>query len=196
MSIELETRIDQLIRQNAALAAENERLQSVIDEANAQEPIYQVYLNIEFRWTDCSKEQYERSLEDQSAAVRKLYALPIPAQKSAYFLTEYIAPAESVDPKNFGAIPDSQQSPAVAVPEPRKCCDNPVMDNGYVCCGDYLYGDDATDPPPRITEQDAREILESFSKWDNSEYLGAAHDNWMIDCGRKLLNKLNGDKND
>jgi hypothetical protein len=89
------------------LRTENVRLQSVIDEANTQEPVAS-------RRKDFMGNYVYRN--EIISGNEPLFSRQLTAQQSAYFLTQYIAPAESVDPKNFGAIPDAQQSPVVAVP--------------------------------------------------------------------------------
>lgn len=75
MSIELETRIDLLMQQNAALALENERLQAVINEANGQEPVGIVEI-----WNQGGSGQFSTlSGIHKIAHGTRLYTKPIPA---------------------------------------------------------------------------------------------------------------------
>ena len=69
--------IEQLHIRMGEMAAEIERLQSVLDEASAQDPVdYERLLNGE--WVKCSKTRYEVT----SDPVRALYTRPIPGQQS------------------------------------------------------------------------------------------------------------------
>lgn len=63
------------------MAAEIERLQSVIDEANAQKPIYQAQ-SVGGLWSDVTAENYA-----MHETWRIAYARPIPAQQSPHGLT-------------------------------------------------------------------------------------------------------------
>ena len=93
----------------------------------------------------------------------------------------------------IGAI-GAQQSPAVAVPDEccatGQSCDYEICTlNGEQQCK-YCGKEHPDMSSPRITEQDAREIIVSFSKFYDEDYPNDMFDDW-IDDGRALLNKLN-----
>lgn len=173
------------------LLAENARLQSVIDAANAQEPVdYERLLNGE--WVKCSKTRYEVT----SDPVRALYARPIPAQQSPVIGVpdECCATGQSCDYeictlnggrqcKYCGKKHTDMQSPAVAVPDGFKLVPIVLTDEmveAFNVAEDSFQDGRGTAPDchwaamisaaplppvatsPRITEQDAREILEDY----------------------------------
>ena len=127
MSIELETRIDNLIRQNAALAAENERLQGIIDEAQDQEPACKIIRN---EAGQVSIKNGQGDYFDMSKYVGfSLFAAPIPAQQSPAIPNGAYESKCSCGSFFFGVKNQpfcakcydeklrAQQSPAVAVPD-------------------------------------------------------------------------------
>lgn len=81
-----------------------------------------------------------------------------------------------------------QQSPAVVVPDNKcKMCNGHGLIGGWI--GDGFDSDlcPSCNPSPRITEQDAREILNAY--WASN----ADDDDWIAtEEGRALLDKLNG----
>ena len=115
-----------------------------------------------------------------------------------------------------GYVIEEQQSPAVTVPEwalsaikrnlcPADSCDfhgnqDPYLSGG--CCKPELqkaisYLESLPlSISPRITEQDAREIIVSAFKYISPNYSRFSWISmWADEVGRALLDKLNGDKN-
>lgn len=64
------------------LEAENSRLQSVIDEANAQEHVYFWREIGESDWIQCHKDWYYKCADSAEHDTKMLYTRPIPAQQS------------------------------------------------------------------------------------------------------------------
>lgn len=168
--------IEQMRIRMGEMGAEIERLQGVIDEANSQEPIYQ-YSNTQNvnLWTDCDKDTYDIMRKEYR---RIVYARPIPAQ----------------------------QSPAVAVPETEtvyfRYANSRVESTICVQKGEAHKH---VDPKliikivphaqsPRITEQDASEIINSAINFMYETKSRHSIDYWLHEEGRALLNKLNGVK--
>lgn len=220
------------------MAAEIERLHSVIDEANAQGPYaYELFKDSPFGM-DGTKGVLVRGAPPVVDRWHKpLYARPIPAQQSPVMAidertnefgepeTVYLQLHDSDDgnEKSHGSnyradgvtwcwhpINENdvryiradlvQQSPAVAVPDLNEIADileavvdftkdedgrtKSILDAEDMC---DLLRKLAAKQSPRITEQDAREIIDSymqvFDALDFEEWLGAE--------GRALLSKLN-----
>lgn len=155
--------------ENKLLRSENARLQSIIDEANAQEPnCWRVSHRSFCGTTTDSKEIAEDPFYD--GCVINLYSRPIPVQPS----------------------------PAVAVPDDwriveKKTCYALICGNEVIAT---LAGSEAQEnaaiiakllASPRIAEQDVREILDAY--WNSTDDCG----DWLKSVdGRALLNKLNG----
>lgn len=211
--------LDTLRKRVTEMAAEVERLQSVIDEANAQGPVgYTGSGSI-----DAVKVGVEGHLFGSSAPSHPiaLYARPIPAQQSPLEYSGGIPFVPWSKEKEF--FESMQQSPAGAVPEgfalvPKK--PNQAMlfaANGVrVKCGNDVDGDpiftqlntaEATEvfnaflssapkssPSPRITEQDAREIVMSAWRYWMNGY-GRTIDTWSEEEWPNVFNKINGDQN-
>lgn len=173
------------------LRAENARLQSVIDAANAQEPIARGYKN---SITGSCSDLYW--LADAPEGETNLYARPIPAQQS---------PAV--------AVPDD--NPNEWVIEKLSYHKFERNDLNIDGCLNYLESEWkeiqgrttrqlvmqilellAAAPSPRITEQDAREIAKSYFAFNNTrEFTEKNFKCWLKAYGRALLDKLKEVKN-
>lgn len=222
------------------LRAQNARLQSIIDEANAQEPVgYMVRGSFFYSKVQAEKSADHLTANYENTDVINVYVDPIPAQQSVDRDT-IINVLLSIGNMSEGIIADAiisaigaLQSPAVAVsdsPAVEKAWsrfqaainndDNLIpaegsreqfylwadekgfcMDEIWSSVGEPFESKDTqlaweiwqasrsfiTTPSPRITEQDAREII--------SSYAGVPHhitiDDWVHEEGLALLNKLN-----
>lgn len=182
--------LDTLRTRVTEMAAEVDRLQSVIDEANAQEP---------YRYIGNGKTlAYPNPVYENDAEWVPVYLRTVPAQQSP-------AVAVTDEKTNFCAlksITDSQVNAVarafwrriyayrndygIELPKPL-----PVEFMAHMATA-LTWVD--REPSPRITEQDARIIgLSAFRHL--SKYGGRTVDTWIEEDGSALLNKLNGDKN-
>jgi hypothetical protein len=170
------------------MAAEIERLQGVIDAANAQEPVAvacgagKIYVKSDFSDID----SFLRDCKNNTT----LYARPIPAQPS---------PAVAVPDYKEGLFQLRQQAEnwstklgfITSVINSRKISLSAKEREFPHLLIERLHTDSELlkrrSESPRITEQDVRQILDAY--WDSTDDCG--------DClksvdGRALLNKLNG----
>lgn len=101
----MENELEQMRIRMAEMAAEVERLNAVIDEANAQKPIYQ-YSNTHdlSLWTDCNKWTFDIMRDDHR---RIVYASPIPAQQSRNQALQLLAESRENFEKQFGVSADA-----------------------------------------------------------------------------------------
>lgn len=204
------------------LRKENLKLKSEIDRANAQEPTVFVKFdsNDEFVSLHYNKKGF---LFDQSCSYVGFYARPIPAQKSVDRNT-IINVLLSIGNMSEGIIADAiisaigaQQSPAVAVPDDLvklmraaswelKGGSTVCHDSGSRARGDSLFAmatkindylaSMATHQSPRITEQDAREIIAHYIYDARHVVLDDSFfTQWLDSSGRALLEKLNKPEN-
>lgn len=211
------------------LRAQNARLQSIIDEANAQEPVgYMVRGSFFYSKVQAEKSADHLTANYENTDVINVYVDPIPAQQSVDRDT-IINVLLSIGNMSEGIIADAiisaigaLQSPAVAVPDidsiagilekavdlyshkwSDEFCDVTIdiMKKGMgfiypegliefakqIRAGEFEPHQAIRFQPPRITEQDAREII--------SSYAGVPHhitiDDWVHEEGLALLNKLN-----
>lgn len=181
------------------MAAEIERLQSVIDEANAQEPLARGYKN---SMTGTCSEIYW--LGDAPEGETNLYARPVPAQQSPSVAVPEILK------KVIFEQPDENKQLVIGVDE-NDCpyfmlglqkfrLDPTVIENRdhakwyqkqLAIAFEKFTAGACLSQPPRITEQDAREIgLSAFRHM--SQYGGRTLETWLEEAGRALLDKLNG----
>lgn len=223
MSIELETRIDQLIRQNAALAAENEKLQVIIDEAKKQEPVGYVVIGKGISFYRTTKQEAEHQAatlewrDDQEPSVHPVYAAPIPAQQSPTIPSGIYENKCSCGNFFFGVKNQPfcarcydeklkvKQSPAVAAPDTNKIIIvlSQLVDftpksyedhTKLICAAEDLIDElKGINQSPRITEHDALAITTNYEIYRRSH--GKSLSGWWNLFGRDLLDKLNGDKN-
>jgi len=215
-------------RANAANSLERERLQSEIDEANAQEPIgyaVEVYWQSMQDPADCGEgleiypvdefEKTDRSKDDEN--VFPVYARPIPAQQSQAVavpelkdieVTDQMASAFNQaicdDAMNDQDIEEVKTGLRAAIshlhPMPKSFYELEI--ERIVAINDSLLANErrlierlrTMQPSPRITEQDAREIIESSYTFTFSDHKEADENFkfWLLNVGRSLLNKLNG----
>lgn len=190
-------------KDNEALKTENARLQAIIDEANAQEPVafehvagsitsMLAYGKIpENVFSNASMDRI--NYEGVHVEIKPLYARPIPAQQS---------PAVGISKKE-----STTSSPAVAVPDEIISAINELRKNirtegkSVSYCGirdndstrdalEKLFSFNLTQSP-RITEQDAREIAQSAVEYYADHRWREGDKFWMHDKGRALLEKLN-----
>ncbi len=195
------------------LRAQNARLQSIIDEANAQEPVgYMVRGSFFYSKVEAEKSADHLTANYENTDVINVYVDPIPAQQSVDRDT-IINVLLSIGNMSEGIIADAiisaigaQQSPAVAVPDNFNGDDRKLIEcatalleldakgvlvphgiGGHARTIIESFVSRASNPSPRITEQDAREII--------SSYAGVPHhitiDDWVHEEGLALLNKLN-----
>lgn len=210
------------------MAAEVERLQSAIDEANAQDPCFEVGRHGK------SGDYFVTELKSNVKLYKgmRLFARPIPAQQSpAVVVTDHWAeknPGIADQLKNeaiacrialgFKAEADdvstsdlTKKIESLSVPEKPEfngwycaqcqCGVDPsdvTYHETHTACGRYIT-DDVPPTSPRITEQDAREIIEDYIGYCDGKRL-KPQSPFVIGVYLKkgssaLLNKLNGDHN-
>lgn len=210
---------EQLRTRLAEMAAEVERLQSVIDAANAQEPdgfLSVVPLDGLHKHSTILARPLSPVLDGQ-----RFYFRPIPAQQCTH---ERIRETQTGDGVLFngshghaGYVIEEQQSPAVAVAVPDfetwwrnlpsyRDADKPAAKMAW----DYLAGQISGFQSPRITEQDDIATIEQlvndlYSEIEarftpetlKYESMKRKYDNDMhtVNRGLALLDKLNGVKN-
>lgn len=180
--------IDTLRTRVTEMAAEVERLQGLIDAANAQGPV--ATIDVHFDTSDYELDEDRKltyvfkgkTLEQLGIGRHNLYAHPIPAQQSPENkeLTFY----GNVNVSEAIAMVE-QQSPAVVVPDE-------TISEAYL----RGYKDAAKEytESPRITEQDAREIVMSAWRYWMNGY-GRTIDTWSEEEWPNVFNKINGDQN-
>lgn len=184
------------MKQVSALCDEVERLRSIINAANAQEPFCTITHTAE---DDLKTYRTELHYRDDVTIANipshvVLYARPIPAQQSQVATSDKVLFNGSHG--HAGYVVEDQQSPAVAVPAKtetiaKELSHASVYLYSYVEQLEYLLSTSS----PRITEQDARKIaLSAWRYWMNN--CDRTVDNWVEDEGLDLTNKLNGVTNE
>lgn len=157
--------------------AEQERdaLRAELQKARDQEPIYMWRLEDD-GWMECTKEWFDSDISS-GYEKRIVYAHPVPAM-----------PITKQDPA--GAVPDELILAAQSILDNdggkgSKCFDPFELTKARNKMFDILASHNQS---PRITEQDAREILRSYcGYWEETDRA----DTWLDQIGRDLLNKLN-----
>lgn len=185
--------MDEFKRAAVVLEAENARLQSVIDEANAQEPV--AVMNEKGAVMTKLQCDDDEVFDICCRVQQPLYAAPVPAQQSP----AVAVPDEETNFCALKAITDSQVNAVarafwrriypyrndygIELPKPL-----PVEFMAHMATALTWVDKKQT---PRITEQDVREILESY--WNSHDDSG----DWLkSEDGRALFDKLNGVKNE
>lgn len=171
--------LDSVIVDARELVAENARLQSIIDAANAQEPVKGTY------WRDGSG-VFTQSPMDSDL---HLYLKPIPAQQSPavavpdiarYCGHDSLADMVSTHIHVWRTLLQDE----IEINE----SETPFINHELNALADIegAIKFDLEHPSPRITEQDAWEILRTCG------VSGEVATAWWNETGRDLLNKLNG----
>lgn len=212
--VELQDRVDRL-------ELENSRLQSVIDAANAQEPISNV--DVYYDSNDSGDriltwDTFGLNFKSLGVGKHKLYARPIPAQQSqALAVPEKIGFSEALKVCDIGftnwKLKEHNKKwfkriDGTPIPNDLLCCIAEAFSNNgenedlmeFHALGRFEDSCAKSDPA-RITEQDAREIVTAWAKYvdDHDETVAIpdfewSHHEWKFIL-RGILNKLNEKKN-
>lgn len=161
------------------LRTEKVRLQSVIDEDNAQEPDGFVCNGFWY-----PTEESGKLCEGANAKCEPKYAHPIPAQQSpavAFPDSDGVSIIEAALKKVSSG--NLAEAPFPLIGENAQCYLNGAA-SAYQHALEMLCVSS-----PRITEQDAEAIIESYVESPD------CFNDWIASEGRSLLNKLNGDQN-
>lgn len=196
------------------LQAENAMLQKVIAEANAQEP-FRWFLADKVNQSEDMLSEVTGNIDPVREVLMPMYLRPIPVQQSVdrqAIIDVLVASgnlSEGVTADLIISAIGAKQSPAVAVTDSDDSVSSIACTlHNYATQLHYAGNEKLADqleeivlrlwkckPSPRITEQDAREIILNFY-WYMEEFKNKHGRNpsvieWWDEEGRALLDKLN-----